>query len=148
MTKKKNRILAIIVKLIAFVAVAAFLGWKWHSLPGYKLDGGEAVVEKAFYDRQSDLMVEVTGTVFQMASQNASNAGYQEFRMKLPSGQLLTIVHENKKGQRLPLEANDTVTVRGQYYWNELGGIIKGTQRDKSMERMHGWIEHEGVRYD
>ena len=145
---KKNKIVAVLAKLIALASIASILVWMWFSSPGYKLDGGEAVVEKAFYDRQSELMVEVTGTVFQMASQNASNAGYQEFRMKLPSGQLLTIVHENKRGQRLPLEANDTVTVRGQYYWNELGGIIKGTQRDNSMERLHGWIEHDGVRYD
>ncbi len=48
----------------------------------------------------------------------------------------------------MPLEAGDRVTVRGNYQWSELGGVIHGAQRDYSLERMHGWVELDGKKYD
>jgi hypothetical protein len=148
MAKNKGKRKAILAKILALVVVSLILFWIWQTFPGYELDGNEAVVEKAYYERQSGLMVEVSGEVFAQINQDKSNKQHQEFKMRLPSGQLLLVVHKNDIDGWIPLENNDTVTVRGQYTWSETGGIIHGTQRDSSMKRLHGWVEHGGVRYD
>lgn len=146
--KKKGGNSVILTGAIIFISVSLVLGWTWHSFPGYKVDGGAAVVEKAFYDKQSDLMVEVTGEVIRVIDQAKNNPKHQEFQMRLPTGQLLLVVHRNDSNEWIPLAANDMVVVRGRYLWSEMGGIIRDTQRDSSMERMHGWVKHKGERYD
>jgi hypothetical protein len=148
MTRKKGRDPGILSGLIIFAALSVILGWSWHSLPGYDVEPGVHVVEKAFYDKQSDLMVEVTGEVVRVVRPVKGNEGHQEFQLRLPNGQLLLVVRNTRAGDRVPLEASDQVTVRGNYRWSELGGVIHGAQRDYSLGRMHGWVELDGKKYD
>ena len=148
MTRKKGRDPGILSGLIIFAALSVILGWGWHSLPGYDVEPGVHVVERAFYDKQSDLMVEVTGEIVRVVRPVKGNEGHQEFQLRLPNGQLLLVVRNTSAEDRIPLETSDKVTVRGNYQWSELGGVIHGTQRDYSLDRMHGWIEHDGKKYD
>ena len=148
MTRKKGRDPGILSGLIIFAALSVILGWSWHSLPGYDVEPGVHVVEKAFYDKQSDLMVEVTGDVVRVVRPVKGNEGHQEFQLRLPNGQVLLVVRNTRAGARGPLEASDQVTVRGNYRWSELGGVIHGAQRDYSLGRMHGWVELDGKKYD
>ncbi len=148
MAKKRGGSSVVLTGLIIVVSVSLVLGWTWHSFPGYEVDGGAAVVEKAFYEKQSDLMVEVSGEVVRVIDQVKNNPRHQEFQMRLPTGQLLMVVHKHGFKEWIPLAARDRVTVRGKYQWTEMGGIIRDTQRDSSLDRMHGWIRHEGERYD
>jgi hypothetical protein len=148
MTRKKRRGPGILSGLIIFAALSVVLGWSWHSLPGYDVEPGIHVVEKAFYDQQSDLMVEVTGQVVRVVRPVEGHEGHQEFQLRLPKGQLLMVVRNTSAGDRVPLESNDRVTVRGNYQWSELGGVIHGAQRDYSLDRMHGWVELDGKKYD
>ncbi len=105
------------------------------------------IVEQAFYEKRSDVMVEVTGQVVRTVRPVRGNESYQEFQVRMPNGQLLLVVHDAGMGERVPVQPHDEVTVRGNYQWTELGGTIYGTQRDSSMKRLHGWIEHGGKKY-
>lgn len=147
MPKKKGNTSTFLTVGIIFVAVSIVLGWTWHSLPGYDVEPGVHVVEKAFYAKQSGLMVEVDGEVVRAMRPVEGNRGHQEFQMRMPNGQLILVVHEHGSGDPVPIGGGDTVTVRGQYQWTESGGLIRGTHRDSSMERRHGWIELKGERY-
>ncbi len=42
----------------------------------------------------------------------------------------------------------DRVTVKGEYEWNERGGLIHWTHRDPRSAHEDGWIEHANVRYE
>ena len=148
MTRKKARGPGILSGFIIFAALSVFLGWSWHTLPGYDVEPGVHVVERAFYDKQSDLMVEVTGEVVRVVRPVKGNEGHQEFQLRLPNGQLLSVVRNTSAEDRVPLVASDQVTVRGNYRWSELGGVIHGVQRDYSLDRMHGWVELDGKKYD
>lgn len=147
MPRKKRKLSPILTGGIVVVAVSIVLGWTWHSLPGYDFEPGVHVVEQAFYAKQSNLMVEVDGEVVRTIRPGAGNRGYQEFQMRMPNGQLILVVHEHAHDKQVPVTERDQVKVRGNYQWTELGGVIRGTQRDPSMQRRHGWIEHKGKRY-
>ena len=147
MPKKKAKSSPILTLGIVAVAIFIVLGWTWHSLPGYDVEPGVHVVEQAFYAKQSDLMVEVGGEVVRTIRPSEGSEGHQEFQLRLPNGQLILVLHEHRSGDPVPVTERDRVTVRGNYQWTELGGIIRGTHRDSSMKRQHGWIELEGERY-
>ena len=148
MTKKRGGNSVILTGIIVVVSVSLVLGWTWHSIPGYEVDAGAHVVEKAFYDRKSNLMVEVSGEILRVMDQVRNNPRHQEFQMRLPTGQLLMVVHKNNIGEWMPLQPRDQVRIRGEYLWSEMGGLVRNTEKDSSMDRRHGWIEHEGERYD
>ena len=148
MTRKERSNPGILSGFIIFAALSIVLGWSWYAMPGYEVETGVHVVEKAFYDKKSDLMVEVTGEVVRTVSPVEGNEGHQEFQMSLPNGQLLLVVRNTSARDRAPVEVRNRVTVRGDYQWSELGGIIHGAQRDYSMDRRHGWVEIDGKKYD
>ena len=147
MPKKKGRKSTYLTVGIVAVSLSIILGWTWHSIPGYSPTPGVHVIEQAFYEKRSDIMVEVSGEVVRAIRPVRGNESYQEFQMRLPNGQLLLVVHDAGLGDRVPLKAHDAVTVRGSYQWTELGGAIYGTQRDSSLKRLHGWIMHKGKKY-
>ena len=70
------------------------------------------------------------------------------FQLRTPGGQYIMVNHENNPSDPLPISPRDQVTVRGRYEWTELGGTIRMTNRDNSLQRRHGWIEYEGKRFD
>ena len=61
--KKKGRHSVVTTAIIVIIAVSLVAGWSLHSIPGYRVEPGNHVAEKAFYDQQSDLMVEVSGEI-------------------------------------------------------------------------------------
>ena len=63
------------------------------------------------------------------------------------TGQSLLVIHDKRVAGDVPLAIDDAVTVRGQYKWSETGGGVENTHHDQSIERRHGFVEHEGKRY-
>jgi hypothetical protein len=132
---------------ISVLAVLAAGAWWWQSRPGYEVEAGFATVEDAFRARQSGIMTEVTGTVARILLDDKDDLRNQKFIIRLPNDQSVLVVHDQKAGGRVPLSVGDTVLVRGEYMWTETGGTLRNTQRDFSQRRLHGWIDHEGNRY-
>lgn len=146
--KKKGRTSVISTAVIVFVSVSLVAGWTWHSIPSYTFEPGNHVAEKAFYEQRSGMVVEVTGQVIRILGNATPGSGFQWFEMKTPNGQHILVGHDNGVSGSIPLFTLDEVSVRGEYEWTEKGGTIRSTQRDNSLRRRHGWIEHEGIRYD
>jgi hypothetical protein len=145
--KKKGSSAVIPTAIIIGTAASLMAGWSWHSLPGYELVSGNHVVEKAFYEKQSELMVEVTGQVVRVIDNDDTFDSVQWFHIRTPGGHHLLISHDIGRGEPIPLSIPDSVTVRGRYDWSESGGTIRNTERDSSMDRLHGWVEHKGEKY-
>lgn len=101
---------------------------------------GEAAVAEAFEQRRSNLWVEVTGTVERLLPDDLEGARHQRFILALSSGQTLLIVHNLDLAPRAPVERGSRVTVRGEYEWNEQGGVIHWTHHDPDGRRPGGWI--------
>jgi len=141
--KRKSSILNWVV-----VAVALIL-WRQFG-PGLptQLERGDAAIAAAFAARESGLMVEFTGRVQRLLRDDDDESPHQRFVLELDNGHTVLVAHNLELAPRVPLETWDTVSVRGEYEWNEQGGIVHWTHRDPGMGLKHGWIEHLGQHYE
>ena len=48
----------------------------------------------------------------------------------------------------MPAEEGDVILGRGQYEWNDRGGVLHWTHHDPKDWREGGWIEFDGERYE
>jgi len=145
---KRGKRSSVILPLVLVIGVLCAGGWIWHSIPGYKIQPGFLPVQKAYENKRSGIMVEVPGYVVRVLTTEPGGARYQQFVIRLENGQTVQVMHETSLSNQIPIEVNDNVLVRGEYNWSEGGGAIRGTERDFSTDRRHGWIEHKGKRYN
>lgn len=143
-SRKHTLTIAVIAIALALVALALL----WQSRPGYEVKSGFTAVEDAHRYRQTGFMAEVEGTVARILMDDREDRRNQKFTIRLTNGQMLLVIHDQEVAGRVPVSVGDTVLVRGEYVWTETGGTLRHTQRDYSTQRLHGWIDHQGERYD
>jgi ABC-type glycerol-3-phosphate transport system substrate-binding protein len=108
----------------------------------------DAVFARAFEDMAEGLEVEGTGTVESVLEDDTEGSRHQRFIVRLGSGQTLLVAHNIDIAPRVRgLEVGDTVSFKGEYEWNEQGGVVHWTHHDPDGSHPAGWIEHEGRRY-
>ena len=106
-------------------------------------------VEGAFERERSGVMVSAAGSVSRLLSDDREGSRHQRFIVGFPSGRTVLVAHNIDLAPRVrSLEVGDAVRLRGQYEWNEKGGVIHWTHRDPDGSHEAGWIEHDGERYD
>jgi hypothetical protein len=146
--RERGKKTQVFVALITVLSVTLFALWSWQSKPGYNIEPGFRAVEKAYLKQRSGMMVEVSGPIVRILTADPDVAERQKFVVRLQNGQSVLVVHDIRESEKVPVSINDEVTVRGEYVWTEPGGIIQWTRHDSSLERRHGWIEHQGIKYD
>lgn len=136
---------ALLLALVGLlVAVREFGPW-----PGrVGATAGVDLVAEAFRDRRSGFMVEVEGTVTRLLRDDLEGSPHQRFILELEGGHTLLVAHNLDLADRVPVSAGDRTAVRGQYEWNERGGVLHWTHHDPSGRRLDtGWIRHREVVY-
>lgn len=103
--------------------------------------------EDLFAERRSDVWVDVEGSVARVLPDDLVGSPHQRFVLRLPSGHTLLVSHNLALAERVPLEVGDPVGLRGEYEWNERGGVVHWTHHDPRGERPGGWIRHRGKEY-
>jgi hypothetical protein len=94
-------------------------------------------------------MVEVSGRVSRLLADDREGSRHQRFILTLEGGETLLVAHNIDLAPRVPLAVGDVARVRGQYEWNEQGGVLHWTHHDPDGRRRDvGWIEHRGKVYD
>ena len=107
--------------------------------------GGAAVFE-AFKARRSGVEVEVTGVVARRLADDRKGLPHERFILRV--GDLTVLVaHNTELAPPVPVSVGDTVEVRGEYEWNQLGGVIHWTHRDPDGRHAPGWIRLRGRLY-
>jgi hypothetical protein len=104
-------------------------------------------IEAAYHERRSGFMTEVSGSVAKLLPDDRKGSRHQRFVVELPSGHSVLIAHNIDLAKRVPLRRGDRVRLRGQYEWNDLGGVVHWTHRDPAGQHEPGWIEFNGERY-
>ena len=92
-------------------------------------------------------MVEAVGAVSRLLPDDRDGSRHQRFLLRLEGGQTLLVAHNIDLAPRVPLEPGDAVRFRGQYEWNDRGGVVHWTHHDPDGRRAGGWLEHDGRRY-
>jgi len=107
----------------------------------------DEAIERAFRERRSDLWVSVGGVVEKSLPDDREGSRHQRFILRLPGGHTLLVAHNIDLAERVPLREGDRLQLRGEYEWNERGGVLHWTHHDPDGRHSGGWIEHEGQRY-
>ena len=64
------------------------------------------------------------------------------------SNQTLLVSQNIDVAERIPLAERDSIEFRGQYEWNERGGVVHWTHHDPAGRHPGGWIRHAGELYE
>lgn len=159
MNRRMKRILAAIVGAI-LVAIAQQLGLispeagsgsspagPSASLPAER-DGGAARIAQAKADRESGFMVTVDARVTKLLPDDLKGSKHQRFLILVGEEHSVLVAHNIDLANRVPLERGDSVRIRGQFEWNEKGGVLHWTHHDPGGRHPGGWIEHAGRRVE
>jgi hypothetical protein len=109
---------------------------------------GERAVLEAFAAKRSGVVVEVHGRVLKELADDDEGSRHQKFLMELAGGHTLLVSHNIDLAPRVPLDRGDEVEIRGQYEWNDRGGVLHWTHHDPRGRRPGGWIRHGGKAYE
>jgi len=104
-------------------------------------------IAELFAERRSGEMVEALGEVSRLLPDDRDGSRHQRFLLRLEGGATLLVAHNIDLAPRAPLEKGDAVRFRGQYEWNDRGGVVHWTHHDPDGRREGGWLEHQGRRY-
>ena len=143
-----------IILLVLALAAAALVREIWPPLPGPSPErttpaaaaANRAVLE-AYRQRQSNLWVEVTGVVERVLPDDRAGSRHQRFILGLDDGQTLLVSHNIDVAARAPVARGDSVELRGEYEWNEQGGVVHWTHHDPEGRTPGGWIRTGGRTY-
>lgn len=111
---------------------------------------GSKSVRDAFKNKQSNIIVEnVAGTVETLLPDDTEGSRHQRFVVRIGRNQTVLIVHNIDVSQRLDdLRKGDRISVKGEYEWNDRGGLIHWTHKDPRNSHEDGWIDYRNVRYE
>jgi hypothetical protein len=106
-------------------------------------------IDRAFAEMGENVPVESSGVVVKILRDDTHGSKHQRFIVRIPSGLTLLIAHNIDVGRRVPLNGTGgQISFRGEYEWNNKGGVVHWTHHDPRGRHPGGWIEYEGVRYD
>lgn len=108
---------------------------------------GEEVVLAAWEAGRSGLWVEVEGEVDRLLPDDTRGSRHQRFILRLPSGHTLLVAHNIDLAPRAPLDPGRAVKVRGEYEWNEQGGVLHWTHHDPRGRHAGGYLRVAGETY-
>lgn len=125
----------------------------------YSLIGDSRVTEPmsedlrtAIRERRSGVTVTLEARVVDILPDDNEGIRHQRLLLVLPEPvdgfDTVLIAHNIDEAPRVPCVEGDTITVHGRYKWNDLGGLIHWTHRDREGIGEDGWIEFRGQRYD
>ena len=132
------------VTIIA-VALAAY-AWQGLQDRGPAPAGGDDAdrVVAAFEAGRSDQWVQSGGVVERTLADDHEGSRHQRFIVRLRNGHTVLVAHNIDLAPRVPLSRGDRISFRGEYEWNDRGGVIHWTHHDPRGRHDGGWIEYEG----
>jgi hypothetical protein len=108
----------------------------------------DATIAEAFANHASNVQVSGRGLVAKVLPDDDAGDRHQRFIVRLASGQTLLVAHNIDLAPKIVgLRAGDGIRFRGEYEWNEKGGVLHWTHRDPHRRHPAGWIEHRGRIY-
>jgi hypothetical protein len=104
--------------------------------------------QAAFEARARGRIIAVNGVVERILADDHDGSPHQRFIIRTPGGLSLLVAHNLDLAARLDgLAPGDGVTVRGEYEWNDKGGVMHWTHDDPQGRHEAGYIEWRGRRY-
>jgi len=114
-----------------------------------KSRAADQAIVAAFKAGRSDVIVEGEGSVEKVLPDDNKGSRHQRFILALDSGHTVLVAHNIDLAPRIPdLRRDDRIQFKGEYEWNERGGVIHWTHRDPRGRHPHGWLYHGNQKYE
>ncbi len=154
MNKSKSKIIQ-----IATLLLLSALYWYFNQAPvnysnSVETNSGEAknqvqILEQYYKNKTSKKMIQLTGTVIKLLSDDLIEPRHQKFIIKTSTKMSLLVTHNIDLAPRInSINEGDEVLIYGQYEWNDKGGLLHWTHHDPKKRRAGGWIIHNGKKYE
>lgn len=114
--------------------------------PG-RVDDTQLILE-SFEARRSDVWVQASGEVSRVLSDDNEGSRHQRFLVELSNGHSILIAHNIDLAPKVPLSKGDEIEFRGEFEWNDRGGVVHWTHHDPRGRKTGGWISHRKKTYD
>ena len=124
-----------------FLLLVTVIAWWFQQLPITN-----AKIKQVIQHQQSDVVVEFKAEVIKVLADDNIGSRHQKFIVKTGQHTVL-IAHNIDLAPRVPIQTGREVFIRGEYEWNEKGGVVHWTHHDPQNRREGGWIELNGKKY-
>ncbi len=146
---------AMTILLVAVVWLVYSGDWSSNTDPSPDRDTAESAVvdvspsaaAAAFQARQSGVVMTLDGTVVRLLPDDEDGSRHQRFVIRLADDHTVLVSHNIDLAPRAPVSLDTVIRLRGQYEWNDQGGVIHWTHHDPDGRRPGGWIEVDGQRF-
>lgn len=119
--------------------------------PGANQRDDTALIRQLFNGMRSDIQVEAEGEVVHLLPDDTDEKPHQLFLVELDNGITIKISHNTAVSPYIEsLRKGDTIRFHGEYEYNDKGGVVHWTHRTQGTRNKHphGWLLHEGVKYE
>jgi hypothetical protein len=107
-----------------------------------------SVIQSAYENQRTDIPVTIKGNVTKILRDDTMGEKHQRFIIKMSNDQTVLITHNIDIAPRIDgIAEGDLVYARGEYVWNDQGGIIHWTHHDPNGSHEAGWIVHKNKKY-
>ena len=131
--------------LLLGLAYAVLGSWPSSQPP---VTTGANAVAPLYEAERSGEVIEGSGTVERLLTDDRQGSQHQRFILRLGSGHTVLVAHNIDLAPRVAgVAVGDRVEFRGQYEWNAQGGVIHWTHHDPAGRRPGGWLQHDGSTY-
>jgi len=104
-------------------------------------------LDDAIARRLVDVWVEGEGRVRRLLEDDREGVPHQRLLVDVGRGRTVLVVHNLDVAERVPAREGDEVRFRGEFQWNERGGLVHWTHRDPEGRREGGFVRHAGKDY-
>lgn len=115
--------------------------------PHFAAPPEEAQVIVAQEGQARAVEVTVTAPVTRVLPDDTKGLPHQRFILGLANGTTVMVAHNTREASRVPITEGVTVTVHGEYIWNEKGGVIHWTHHSDNGRHEGGYIDFQGQHY-
>ena len=104
-------------------------------------------VAAAFAQGRSDVILEDAGRVVKVLPDDTKGSRHQRFIVDM-GGSTVLVAHNIDLAPRVGnLKAGDRIRFKGEYEFNNKGGVVHWTHHDPQGRHEGGYLEHRGKRY-
>ena len=103
--------------------------------------------ETALREQRSGVWLEIEAPVVKLLPDDTHPPRHQRLLLDMGQRRTLLLVHNIDLAERVPAKRGDRLRARGEFEYNDKGGLIHWTHHDPGGRHAGGWVEHEGKRY-
>lgn len=109
---------------------------------------GERALADAIASRKENVAVEASGRVVKLLPDDREGDRHQRLLVEVAGGSTVLIAHNIDVGKRVDVREGQTIQFKGDYIWNDRGGVVHWTHHDPAKRHADGWIRVDGATFD